>query len=311
MKTTYWLYSLAILLLLSLLAAFGRWRREQSLRNKSLAASSTLKTCELLLHLLRDLQQHRGMSSAWLSGEAGFLPRLEAKQKDIAALLPKIQREARREGGNDRAGLTANQFSLFVFRWQCLLDELPDLSPEQNIARHNQSISRLLEWLSVLGELHLEPRVVALPAAAVAMIGVARNFTHRLPQLSECLGQARAIGSSVAARRTCLPASRVKLMFLIGRAESLLQQAVMAQPGQGHTLQCQHAIELMAHTVRTRLLLSTGVLVSSLEYFELSTRAIEDVFAWIALCEKQLGAALDGSEVAATPGLAAVADATS
>jgi len=295
MKNAYWPIFVFVLLLLSTLAAAWRWRLEQSRNKKGLDSATALKTCELLLQLVREMQQHRGLSSAWLSGESSFLPRLQEKQSEIANLLPKIKRDARREGNRERAGLTANQFSLFAFRWQCLLDELPELGPEQNIARHNQSISRVLEWLTAMGEMYLEPRVLALSGQDGQLIGVARNFAQRLPQLSECLGQARAIGSTVAAKKMCPPVSRVRLMFLIGRAESLIEQAAMAEPGGEGVAACRESIALLAHTVRTRLLLSTGVLVSASEYFDLSTRAIEDVFAWGSLCGRELEVALTGA----------------
>jgi methyl-accepting chemotaxis protein len=36
-----------------------------------------------LLTLLKDLQQHRGMAAAWLSGDASFKERLDSKGTDI------------------------------------------------------------------------------------------------------------------------------------------------------------------------------------------------------------------------------------
>lgn len=261
------------------MAAYAWQRRRGRLLEAGTDLNLTLQACQLLVTLIGHLQQHRGMSSAWLAGDAAFKVRMLDKQAQIAALLPALLAAARREGGRHCPCLTGNDLSLFTFRWKSLLDELPRLTPEQNIAQHSQLLNRVLEWLAALGEARLEP--LAMDGKAV---GAARNFAHRLPLLTECLGQARAIGSSVAARHACAPVARVRLLFLISRAEALLEQAVAAHDGGTVTRQSQLAIEKMASTVRTRMLLSSGVVVSSGDYFALATQAIDRVFEWIAVC---------------------------
>lgn len=260
-------------------AGFAWRRRQRRLLQSGSDLTLTLHACRLLVTLIGHLQQHRGMSSAWLAGDASFEPRLRRKQAEIAALLPALVGAARREGGQHCPCLTGNDLSVFTLRWQSVLDALPRLTPEQSIAQHSQLLGRVLEWLAALGEARLE-----LPAMDRKAVGAARNFAHRLPLLTECLGQARAIGSSVAARRACAPVARVRLLFLIGRAEALLEQAVAAHDGGGATRQSQLAIQHMANTVRTRMLLSSGVVVSSADYFALATQAIDRVFEWIAVC---------------------------
>src|SRR5213593_3784018 len=52
-----------------------------------------------LLSLLKDLQQHRGMSSAWLSGDASFKGRLAGKRADIENDLKHVDGVDRRLDG--------------------------------------------------------------------------------------------------------------------------------------------------------------------------------------------------------------------
>ena len=254
-------------------------RRLRRIAQSAKDIPQNLKACKLLVALISHLQLHRGMSTTWLSGDAAFKQRMLGKQMQIAELLPEIVAAARREGNQSCPCLTGNDLALFSFRWKCLLDELPRLTPEQNIAQHGQMVNRVLEWLAALGEARIE----SLTHDAKTL-GAARNFAHRLPLLTECLGQARAVGSSVAARRACTPVARVRLMFLIGRAESLLEQAMAAHDGGLITRQTQQAVQAMAATVRTRMLLSSGVVVSSSDYFALATQAIDRVFEWIKVC---------------------------
>lgn len=109
-----------------------------------------------------------------------------------------------------------------------------------------------------------------------------KNYTIRLPALTECLGQARALGMSVATKRGCSAVTRVRLMFLVARAEALLNQALEAAGDGQQAEKAMLAVQEMARVIRTRMLLSSGVTVAAQDYFELASVAIDQVFAWIA-----------------------------
>lgn len=268
-----WLVTLVLLAAVLILL----WQRHLNrVKHSQQNLGEVLATSQLLFNLVIHLQQHRGMSSACLSGDASFLLRLKEKQALINALLPDLQRHARHEGANHAPCFTRNDISLFVFRWRNLLDVLADKQPEQSIAEHSHLIALLLNWLAAVGEARLEPLVPG------EQLGLVSNYAHRLPTLAECLGQVRAIGSAVAARHACSPAARVRLMFLIGRAEAMLEQATQANDGGRVTLLARSAIRDLTHTVRTNMLLSDGVAVSPENYFAVATRAIDSVVAWIA-----------------------------
>lgn len=267
-------------------------RRLNRLKGGQQNLEEVLETSRQLFNLVINLQQHRGMCSAWLSGDASFLPRIREKQALIDTLFPGLQRDARREGGRHSPCFSGNEFSLFIFRWHSLVETLGNKQPEQSIAEHGQLIALVLNWLAALGEARLEPLT-----GGGEQIGRVCNYARRLPTLAECLGQARAIGSSVAARHACSPVARVRLMFLIGRAEALLEQAMQANDGGWVTVQARAAIRDLTHTVRTSMLLSDGVSVSPENYFAVATKAIDSVVAWIEQSGNQLQnlARTDGS----------------
>jgi len=258
-------------------------RRLNRLKGGQQNLEEVLETSRQLFNLVINLQQHRGMCSAWLSGDANFLPRIREKQALIDTLFPGLQRDARREGTRHSPCFSGNEFSLFVFRWHSLVETLASKQPEQSIAEHSQLIALVLNWLAALGEARLEPLT-----GGGEQVGRVCNYARRLPTLAECLGQARAIGSSVAARHACSPVARVRLMFLIGRAEALLEQAMQANDGGRVTVQARAAIRDLTHTVRTSMLLSDGVSVSPENYFAVATRAIDSVVAWIEQSGNQL-----------------------
>jgi len=239
------------------------------------------------------------MSSAWLAGDAGFLPALLIRAERIEELFPQLSRLARTEGSRSSPCLTANDATLLIFRWRNLVETLSGKQPEQSIAEHSQLISVLLKWLVLFGERRIEPQL------ANDRIGLVRNYAHRLPALTECLGQARAVGSSVAARQACSPVARVRLMFLIARVEAMLEQAAQAHDGGRATALVRAAIRELAHIVRTSMLLSDGVSVSPEQFYTVASRAIERVVDWLDLCHRQLLAATPPDAVTGRDAVAA------
>jgi hypothetical protein len=205
---------------------------------------------------------------------------MHARRREIDALMPALMRAAENENGNIRPCFTANDASLFRHHWRELVGGLADVlentSPEQNIATHTRQIERLTGMIAALGEARIE-----LPGASDLPPGLAKNFAYRLPALSECLGQARAIGSGAAATGHCSPVARVRLMFLVARAESLLRQAIEIDGGQASGLLARRHVDRLATMVRTGLLAGSRTGVSAEIYFQTATDAIDSVFGWI------------------------------
>lgn len=297
MSTPFTLLALVFVLLAGLILAWQYYRRRVAQAGQSL--DEILDDSRHLLALVVNLQQHRGMSSAWLSGDAAFLPRLRDKQRQIEALFQPLLQAARVEALRHAACYTGNDITLFAYRWRSLLESLAQKTPEQSIAEHSYLIGQALDWLAALGEARIEPK-----AGRCGQLGLARNYAYRLPALSEALGQARAVGSGVAARQACSPVARVRLMFLIGRAEALLEQAIQANDGGRHTSDTRNCLQQLSRTVRTSMLLNDGVRVTPETYFSTATRAIDAVIAWIDASGEQLHA-LSGPVVAIEPGLRA------
>jgi len=243
----------------------------------------TLAACRSLLALVGHLQQHRGMSSALLAGDQGFGSRLDAKGRDIEALIPSLREVAKAECTRAHPCLTPNDLSLFQHNWGQLREKLAGLSVEQSIAQHSFLIDQLLQWLAALGESRVELLLVDRGGR-----GLVRNYASRLPALTECLGQARALGTSVAARRGCSAVARVRLMFLVARAETLLSQANEVGGRGPKADKAALAVQQMARVIRTRMLLSSGISVAAQEYFDIATVAVDSVFAWIGESGDQL-----------------------
>ncbi len=251
--------------------------QRQSLRTTAMPGPAhTLAACRCLLALIESIQQHRGMSSAQLSGDQAFAERRQQKAAEIDALMPRLFELMRTETLMQSPCLTRNDLKLFSFHWRELGEKLPDLSVEQSIARHGLLIGRLLKWLALVGETRLHGGRAALPVS-----GLMRNYLVRLPSLSEYLGQVRALGMCVATRHGCPAVVRVRLMFLIAHAEALLGQAMVSSGNSAEADRASQGIQQMARVVRTQMLLSSDVKIGADEYFRIATEAIDSVFKWI------------------------------
>jgi len=260
------------------LAAFAvlivRLRRRRS--DWRAEAEVALADCVSLIDLLKALQQHRGLSTGWLAGDRQFETRMQARRRNIDAMMSVVVRAAEHESGQLRPCFMVQEANLFRHRWRELIDRLPNSTPEQNIAAHTQQIEVLTGMIASLGEARLE-----LPAVGSLPTGVIRNFAYRLPALAECLGQARALGSAAAAAGRCSPVARVRLMFLANRAERLLRQAADAERECASVRTACHQVDRLAQTLRTAILGDRLTTIAADTFFAIATDAIDQVFEWI------------------------------
>lgn len=284
---------LAAVLLLAVLLACGLERTD--LPPGALSASPAerarhaLGDCERVLALIHALQQHRGMSVAWLSGDRGFEAVLRMKRRDVGHLLQALEPVAvREEHLAADACISRAELSLLASQWMDLCDAMENaaqrLDPEDSITRHSLLVARALGWLELLGLRRVGP------VLAPEQSGLLHTWVSTLPTLGEHLGQARAIGSGAAARGQCSPAERLRLHFLASRAESLMHQAVVDTPRLPAALPAIERVVRLLGVLRSDLL--EGQPPGAEHYFAEATAAIDAVYAWMQGCEDALAPVL-------------------
>jgi methyl-accepting chemotaxis protein WspA len=235
-----------------------------------------------LLALLKDLQQHRGMANAWLGGDAAFKEPLLARRADIERDLKALDDTDARLGGALRVPGRARTLKEAV---TALLDQVQSLSLTESFQRHTQLIADLLALASDIGDssnLTLDPNVDSYYLMAA---GVMQG-----PELTEALGQARALGSRLLASKGKRGDLVDKLKDLASRADYLslqmnasLNKVFAANPDM--KLQLREDAEGVAAAVHDGLRLaqnlaaSGDVGLSAQDYFAALTRSIDTVFA--------------------------------
>lgn len=165
----------------------------------------------LAKQLLLDLQQHRGMVNAFLSGDSSFKPKIEKKQaaikQDLAAL----------NTSQSLRLMTEKRWEDILAGWQALSAECLSLPAEDSFQRHCELIRAVLYTISDIAE---RSQIADVCASDFALVD---TLWRQLPAVAEGLGQTRAVGASVAAKGSCSSVARIKLRFLEEHVREMLE----------------------------------------------------------------------------------------
>lgn len=156
---------------------------------------------------LQHIQQHSGMTAAYLNGATEFKSRILNKRQDIDKFFVKFQ-ETENEIGNTLKlrGTTAP----LIKQWQ----DIKTNSMNQEAAVANKHHSKLvLDILMLMTKAADNSKITLDPKLDSYYLGAA--LVSSLPNLMENMGKARAVGSSIAAKGQFTSKSFVTLSVLL------------------------------------------------------------------------------------------------
>jgi methyl-accepting chemotaxis protein len=157
-----------------------------------------------LRRLLESLPQHRGMANALLQGDESFRPKLTALQAQIDQDMELL---AQRVAAGDCWGVAVRVHRI-QGAWSFITQQVNGFEPAESFARHTALVSEVLYLINDVAD---AAGLLALTGDSSRLIDAAINT---LPQVTETLGQARGMGTGVAARGKCGTDMRVKLRYL-------------------------------------------------------------------------------------------------
>ena len=173
-----------------------------SLENKRVGLSY-LKIARLPME---HIQQHRGMTAAYLNGAKEFLPRIMDKRKSVDQYLFELTAIDRELGATLN---TTNKINRLNTQWK----NIKDLSLSQKtgaaIKAHSALIKDILDLMlhvANTSEITLDSNLDTYYMGTAIVAG--------LPNLVENMGQARAVGSGISAKGEFTPASFTRLSVL-------------------------------------------------------------------------------------------------
>ncbi|HRF63007.1 MAG TPA: methyl-accepting chemotaxis protein [Candidatus Competibacter sp.] len=159
--------------------------------------------------LLQNLAEHRGMSNAYLNGDASFREKIAAKQNQLAEDIKAMDAIDAQYGDTLDS---RNSWQTIKTDWQNLSTHVFNLAAPDSFARHTAIIEKLLDLIfhiSNTSNLALDPVVDSYSLMDIAV--------NRLPLLVEHLGQLRGIAAGIVARRQISGDDRIRLAKLVGQ----------------------------------------------------------------------------------------------
>ncbi|MEX2494064.1 MAG: response regulator [Nitrospirales bacterium] len=161
--------------------------------------------------MVADLQTHRGMTEAWLSGEPAFGDKAGTLESVIQVNFQIID-DLDREFG---AQLDTTQLWMEAQRqWEQFLTDRAGLSRQETFERHTALIELLLELIAYVGDrsnLILDPSLDSYYLMDAVVI--------RLPQWAEAIGQIRGLGAGIMARGILTDEERIQLRYFKKKVE--------------------------------------------------------------------------------------------
>ena len=246
--------------------------------------------------LVANTQQHRGMMAALLGGDASFASKAEEKRKQIED-ASKLVDEADSRYGQELD--TSTQWKAIKDEWKGLLGKVNTLTPKESFAAHTILLGKLIGLMTQISE---SSNLMLDPELDTYFIG--DMLVNRLPVMSETLGQARALGSGIAAHGTASSDERVHLSVLQDNMQESfmavqhgIEMASKVNPETKNKVSAdlerlQGALTSFIGTMGGEIINAEKITIAPKEYFAQATEVIGQVFKFYDGLEPELNGLL-------------------
>jgi hypothetical protein len=276
-ELTTLLASVATLLLLGLLCyALHRRMRLQKLQHRQL----NIRQLSLLRALIAGLQRHRGLSNGVLCGD-------QSLSQDLATTRQELDRHI----GTAQALTSTHKdaWSGLIDHWSRMRDGRSS-DPANNLAQHHLIIRNSIFLMEdVASEIDL--------SEGRAELGYLPCIWREVVQAAEWAGQARALGTGIAAAGQSSAEQRVRRRFLYQKIELLagtafatLQRHASEHP-QANGFRLEHGQQVVAdflHCIKQELLGQEQPVIAAKTNFQRATQAIDELLALVDAALAQL-----------------------
>ncbi|WP_421844026.1 nitrate- and nitrite sensing domain-containing protein [Marinobacter algicola] len=227
-----------------------------------------LQLLQGLRQLLEHLQQHRGMSTGYLGGDRSLKPKVDQIRASIRVDLHNL----------DASSLSCHErWASFTDHWSRLEGSALTLPVSDNIKQHNQLIANMLQLIEDIAAQH-SLLFMTHPGDGVSTLW--RELLHT----TEWLGQARALGTGIAAAGQSTGVERIRLGFLCERIEALSSIAHADlnghnQNGLRSLKDAGRTVSVLLSVIETEFLSAAAPKLPATAYFDQATKAISAQFA--------------------------------
>jgi len=248
-----------------------------------------------MLSLVRDLQQHRGLSSGVINGNQELVERLKQKDADVAASINKVAGILPPKVLADKDWVDAGKL------WADLLKDGLELTAGENFKQHTDLIAAVLTLTSDLADFYGVTVDPELQSSYLLNL-----YVVKLPRVIETLGQLRAKGTGYLTRKAINEPQKVEFGTLLGGLTSGLvdvkgavEKMMLVAPEKSATLNASVATFLKAaegvQAIASGDIMFGGFGTSGKEFFDKTTVVIDQGYAILnEQVSKQALAELEG-----------------
>ncbi|MGZ3241007.1 MAG: HAMP domain-containing protein, partial [Burkholderiaceae bacterium] len=245
--------------------------------------ASGIQTERTLLKAIQLAQQHRGLSSMVLSGNAEAKDKRAAKQEEVVRVFAELDTTVK-QAGNTRADAIWQKLKS---DWPTLANKVASqsLTPKESFTEH----TALIEQLFAINDLFLDHFGLSLDPEIDSYYLVDATLM-RLPKLTEALGRLRAKGSGLLIQKTLTLEDRIMMGAMVENANGLnsdiktsLEKAIAAnstlQDKVGSLKQTAFSSgEKGVQLVQTQVIKAEQLTLQSADYFAQMTDVIDAQF---------------------------------
>ncbi|MFP9130849.1 methyl-accepting chemotaxis protein [Niallia sp. BSM11] len=169
----------------------------------------------LLKDFLQDVQQHRAISVSVISGDSSDKPKLEEKQAEIQEDIANMDAFVKGTGSSIQV---SDQWAEMKQQWNTLQSDVESLKLQEATSRHIDYLGNILDFMVEVGD-----QSELFLAKAPENYYIINDVTTTLPNLTEHLGQIRAVGMSIAAEQKITDDQKIQLVSLYASVQNSLE----------------------------------------------------------------------------------------
>lgn len=214
--------------------------------------------------LLSSIQQHRGLTTGYLNGDSSLLDRIQVLQQNINININNVNRVDEWISKN-------RNWTTITEHIQRLSKNFKTNSISNNLQQHNKLIRNILYIVEEMAEEHHMLDIT--PAANIDVEFIWKD----LLETTEHMGQARAIGTGVAASGQCSSVEKIKLRYLTDKINHSGEELLNQLPNASNVAS---SIALLIDTIDKNFIAPNEEqpFISASEYFDIATSALDGIY---------------------------------
>lgn len=241
--------------------------------------------------LIKHTQEHRGMSSILLNGDANIKAKLAEKDNDILTDIENIEKLEKAYGKDMN---TSSHWNSIKESYGVILKNLESMSPKESFDVHTAIIVDLFDLA-----LEASNSTKLLLQTKLEDYYLIDTVVNKLPLIAEYMGQSRATGSGIATKKAITQDEKNKLYDLVESIDILLEGAntnlkfVFSDKSlevglKSETEAFGKAAKGLTGKIFNEFINADTIDTDSKEYFDYATASINDVYGLLDKSSKVL-----------------------